>query len=40
MPAMPSSATVWLDPGVELDTKFFSYPDLAARIRDLLDAPG
>ena len=28
-----------LDPGVELITKPFSYADLAARIRDLLDAP-
>jgi CheY-like chemotaxis protein len=28
-----------LDPGVELITKPFSYTDLAARIRDLLDAP-
>jgi CheY-like chemotaxis protein len=26
-----------LDPGVELITKPFSYADLAARIRDLLD---
>ncbi len=28
-----------LDPGVELITKPFSYAELAARIRDLLDAP-
>jgi CheY-like chemotaxis protein len=28
-----------LDPGVELITKPFSYTDLAARVRDLLDAP-
>ncbi|MGE0719138.1 MAG: PAS domain S-box protein, partial [Alphaproteobacteria bacterium] len=28
-----------LDPGVELITKPFSYSDLAARVRDLLDAP-
>jgi PAS domain S-box-containing protein len=28
-----------LDPGVELITKPFSYNDLSARIRDLLDAP-
>jgi hypothetical protein len=27
-----------LDPGVELITKPFSYTDLAARIRDMLDA--
>jgi CheY-like chemotaxis protein len=29
-----------LDPGVELLSKPFSYADLAARVRDLLDAPG
>jgi CheY-like chemotaxis protein len=29
-----------LDPGVELITKPFTYTDLAARVRDLLDAPG
>jgi PAS domain S-box-containing protein len=29
-----------LDPGVELLSKPFSYADLAARVRELLDAPG
>jgi CheY-like chemotaxis protein len=29
-----------LDPGVELLTKPFSYSDLAARVRDILDRPG
>jgi CheY-like chemotaxis protein len=28
-----------LDPGVELITKPFSYADLAARVRDILDEP-
>jgi CheY-like chemotaxis protein len=28
-----------LDPGVELLTKPFSYADLAARVRDILDKP-
>ena len=29
-----------LDPGVDLLTKPFSYADLAARVRDILDRPG